>query len=53
MLDVTTAFVKAMKDAGVSDMTAQNIMGLKALKVDAAYVKAMAAAGYRSCAPRS
>ena len=27
-------------------MTAQNLMGLKALKVDPAYVKAMAAAGY-------
>jgi hypothetical protein len=35
-----------MKDAGVTEMTSQNVMGLRALKVDAAYVKAMKAAGY-------
>jgi hypothetical protein len=46
MLDVTTSWVKEMKDAGVTEMTAEKLMGLKALKVDAAYVKAMAAAGY-------
>jgi hypothetical protein len=45
MLDVTTAWVKEMKDAGVTEMTAEKLMGLKALKVDAAYVKAMASAG--------
>jgi hypothetical protein len=46
MLDVTTGWVKEMKDAGVTEMTSQNVMGLRALKVDAAYVKAMKAAGY-------
>jgi len=46
MLDITTEWVKEMKDAGVSEMNSHNIMGLKALKVDPAYVKAMAAAGY-------
>jgi hypothetical protein len=46
MLDVTTEWVKQMKDAGVTEMNSHNIMGLKALKVDPAYVKAMAAAGY-------
>ena len=46
MLDVTTAWVKQMKDAGVQGMTAENIMGLRALGVDSAYVHAMAAAGY-------
>ena len=35
-----------MKDAGVTEMNSHNIMGLKALKVDPAYVKAMSAAGY-------
>ena len=46
MLDVTTEWVKEMKDAGVTEMTSQKLMGLKALKVDAAYVRGMAAAGY-------
>jgi hypothetical protein len=46
MLDITTDWVKQMKDAGVTEMNAHNIMGLKALKVNPAYVKAMAAAGY-------
>lgn len=46
MLDITTDWVKQMKDAGVTGMTSRNLMGLKALKVDPAYVKAMAAAGY-------
>jgi len=46
MLDVTTGWVKEMKDAGVQEMTAGNIMGLRALKVDPAYVRGMAAAGY-------
>jgi hypothetical protein len=46
MLDVTTEWVRQMRDAGVTEMTAQNLMGLKALKVDPTYVKAMAAAGY-------
>ena len=46
MLDVTTEWVKAMKDAGVQGMTAENIMGLRALGVDPAYVHGMAAAGY-------
>lgn len=46
MLDITTEWVKEMKDAGVAEMNSHNIMGLKALKVDPAYVKAMAAAGY-------
>ncbi len=36
MLDVTTGWVKEMKDAGVTEMTSQKLMGLKALKVDAA-----------------
>ena len=46
MLDVTTEWVKAMKDAGVQGMTAENIMGLRALGVDSEYVHGMAAAGY-------
>jgi hypothetical protein len=46
MLDVTTEWIKAMKDAGVQGMTADNLMGLRALQVDPAYVHAMAAAGY-------
>jgi hypothetical protein len=46
MLDITTAWVKEMKDAGVTEMNSRNLMGLKALKVDPAYVRAMAAAGY-------
>jgi hypothetical protein len=46
MLDVTTAWVKEMKDAGVSGMDANKLMGLRALKVDAAYVHAMSEAGY-------
>jgi hypothetical protein len=45
-LDVTTAWVKDLKDAHVTDMTAENLMGLRALKVDAAYVRAMATDGY-------
>ncbi len=46
MLDVTTEWVKAMKDAGVQGMTSENIMGLRALGVDPAYIHAMAADGY-------
>lgn len=46
MLDLTTEWVKAMKNAGVQGMTAENIMGLRALGVDSAYVHGMAAAGY-------
>jgi hypothetical protein len=46
LLDVTTAWVKEMKDAGVMGMDADKLMGLRALKVDTAYVHAMAAAGY-------
>jgi len=46
MLDVTTAWVREMKDAGVTGMDANKLMGLRALKVDAAYVHAMKAAGY-------
>jgi hypothetical protein len=46
MLDVTTEWVRAMKDACVQGMTADNLMGLRALGVDPAYVHAMAAAGY-------
>ena len=46
MLDITTDWVKQMKDAGVTEMNSHNIMGLKALKVDPAYVKAMSSAGY-------
>ncbi len=46
MLDISTGWVQAMKDAGVSEMNSHNIMGLKALQVDPGYVKAMAAAGY-------
>jgi hypothetical protein len=45
-LDVTTAWVKDLKDAHVPGMTAEKLMGLRALKVDAAYVHAMAADGY-------
>jgi hypothetical protein len=46
MLDITVEWVKAMKDAGVQGMNAENIMGLRALGVDPAYVHGMAAAGY-------
>jgi hypothetical protein len=46
MLDVTTEWVKAMKDASVQGMNAENILGLRALNVDPTYVHAMAAAGY-------
>jgi hypothetical protein len=46
MLDVTIEWIKAMKDAGVQGMNAENIMGLRALNVDPAYVHGMAAAGY-------
>jgi hypothetical protein len=46
MLEITTDWVRQMKDAGVTEMNSHNIMGLKALKVDPTYVKAMAAAGY-------
>ena len=45
-LDVTTTWVKELKDAHVTGMNAQNLMGLRALQVDAAYVRAMAADGY-------
>jgi hypothetical protein len=43
MLDVTTEWVKELKEAHVKDLTAERLMGLRALKVDAAYVHAMAA----------
>jgi hypothetical protein len=46
MLDVTTAWVKELKDAHVSEMTARNLMGLRALKVDGPYVRGMIDAGY-------
>ena len=46
MLDVSIEWIKAMKDAGVQGMTAENIMGLRALGVDSTYVHAMAADGY-------
>ncbi len=46
LLDVTTAWVKGLKDAQVTNMTAENLMGLRALKVDAGYVREMAALGY-------
>jgi hypothetical protein len=35
-----------MTDAGVTEMTAQKLMSLRALKVDPGYVEAMAAVGY-------
>lgn len=46
MLDVTSTWVKGLKDAHVTDMTSEKLMGMRALKVDAAYVRAMAADGY-------
>ena len=46
MLDITTDWVKQMKDAGVAELNAHNIVSLKALKIDPAYVKGMADAGY-------
>ena len=46
MLDITIEWAKAMKDAGVQGMSAENIMGLRALGVDSAYVHGMATAGY-------
>jgi hypothetical protein len=46
LLDVTTAWVKDLKDAHVTGMTAEKLMGLRALKVDATYVHAMTVAGY-------
>jgi hypothetical protein len=46
MPDVTTEWVKAMKDAGVQGMNAENIMSLHALNVDPVYVHGMSAAGY-------
>jgi hypothetical protein len=45
-LDVTTAWVRELKDAHVRDLTTEKLMGLRALRVDAAYVRAMAADGY-------
>jgi len=35
-----------MKDAGIRGMTSEKLMGLRALGVNAAYVKGMSAAGY-------
>jgi hypothetical protein len=46
MLDVTTAWVKQMKDAGVTELSTNKLMGLKALRVDLDYIHGMAAAGY-------
>jgi hypothetical protein len=46
MLDVTTGWVRGMRDAGVKGLTAQKLMGLRALRVDLPYVQGMAAAGY-------
>lgn len=45
-LNVSSDWVKQMKDAGVTGLTTSNLLGLKALKVDPEYVRAMAAAGY-------
>lgn len=46
MLDVSLAWVRAMKDAGVKEMTTENLMGLRALDVSPDYVRGMARAGY-------
>jgi hypothetical protein len=46
MLDVTTEWTRAMKDARVSGMTVDNLPGLRALGVDSEYVQGMAKAGY-------
>jgi hypothetical protein len=46
LLDVTTAWVKDLKDAHVTNLSSEKLMGLRALNVDAAYVHAMAGAGY-------
>lgn len=45
MLDVTTAWVQQMKDAGVTDLSTNKLMGLRALHVDLDYIHGMSGAG--------
>ncbi|ADV82194.1 hypothetical protein [Terriglobus saanensis] len=45
-LDVTTGWVRQVKDAGVTELSTNKLMGLRALHVDPEYIRAMAAAGY-------
>lgn len=46
MLDITSSWVQQIKDLGVTDLSTNKLMGLKALHVDESYIRAMAAAGY-------
>lgn len=46
LLDITTAWVKEIKDAGVTEMSTNKLIGMRALHVDPSYIHAMSAAGY-------
>lgn len=45
-LDVSTAWVNEMQQTRVTGMTSENLIALRALKVDPSYVRGMAACGY-------
>jgi len=46
LLDITTAWIQEMKDAGVMELSTNKLMGMRALHVNLSYIRAMAAAGY-------
>ncbi|QNI35231.1 hypothetical protein [Edaphobacter albus] len=46
LLDITTAWVKEIKDAGVTEISTSKLMGMRALHVDPDYIHAMSVAGY-------
>ncbi len=46
MLDVTTQWIEDIKHVGVTGLTTDKLMGLRALRVDRDYIRAMSAAGY-------
>ncbi|MGO4209391.1 hypothetical protein AB4Y89_07890 [Terriglobus sp. 2YAB30_2] len=46
MLDVSIAWIKQIQATGVTDLTANHLMGLRALHVDPEYIRAIAAEGY-------
>lgn len=46
MLDVTPAWAKEMRTLGVIELSTNKLDGLRALHVDADYIRAIAAAGY-------
>jgi hypothetical protein len=46
MLDVTIGWVKGLKQEHVSGMTSENVIAMRALRVDPDFVHGMAAAGY-------